>query len=131
MKIYRNYFKHFIDILLALIGLVLASPLFLPIAICLAYVNKGSFFFLQARPGKEAKIFKVVKFKTMTDEKDQLGKLLPDEKRLTRLGVRRARKLYAREYVPRATSANQRLFPRLKVTPGATPVSLVSKARSM
>ncbi|KIA83857.1 UDP-galactose phosphate transferase [Kaistella solincola] len=83
---YRNHIKRFIDFLAALLGLILLSPFFLFVMIGLFFANKGKPFFFQLRPGKNEKLFKIVKFKTMTDEKDSHGNLLPDEKRLTKLG---------------------------------------------
>ncbi len=73
--------------LIALIALICLSPLLLVVTIWLHFANKGAgAFFLQERPGKDAKIFKIIKFKTMTDERDPDGKLLPDADRLTRVG---------------------------------------------
>lgn len=84
---YKHFFKRLLDFLLALIGLLLISPLFLVLWIWLTIANKGAgAFFVQERPGKDEKIFKVIKFKTMTDEKDDKGNLLPDTKRLTKVG---------------------------------------------
>jgi lipopolysaccharide/colanic/teichoic acid biosynthesis glycosyltransferase len=84
---YKYFFKRFFDFFLSLIGFIIISPIFLIVWIWLSFVNKGSgAFFMQARPGKEEKIFKVIKFKTMTDERDALGKLLPDAQRLTKVG---------------------------------------------
>lgn len=87
MKLYRNYFKRAIDIFAS--GgalLVLTVPLAM-VTLWLHFANKGAgAFFRQERPGKDGKIFKVVKFKTMTDERDKDGKLLPDAKRLTKVG---------------------------------------------
>lgn len=87
MKPYRDFFKRAIDISASGCALfVLALPLAV-ITIWLHFANKGAgAFFLQARPGKDGKIFKVVKFKTMTDERDVNGKLLPDADRLTKVG---------------------------------------------
>lgn len=87
MKPYRDFFKRVIDISASGCALfVLALPLAV-ITIWLHFANKGAgAFFLQARPGKDGKIFKVVKFKTMTDERDVNGKLLPDADRLTKVG---------------------------------------------
>lgn len=85
--LYQQYIKRFFDISISASLLVLLSPLLFIIGSWLHYVNKGSgVFFFQKRPGKGGEIFKVVKFKTMTDEKDAGGNLLPDEKRLTKLG---------------------------------------------
>ena len=84
---YKHFFKRFIDFWIALIALICISPLLLVVTIWLHFANKGAgAFFTQERPGKNAKIFKVVKFKTMTDERDENGKLLPDEDRLTKVG---------------------------------------------
>ncbi|MBR2134618.1 MAG: sugar transferase [Bacteroidales bacterium] len=84
---YRNFFKRFLDIILSFLALVCLSWLILIFIVLLHFANKGAgVFFLQPRPGKDARIFKVIKFKTMTDEKDSSGNLLPDGKRLTRIG---------------------------------------------
>ena len=83
---YIAFFKRSFDILLASIAFILAFPIFLFIVILLALVNKGTPFFFQNRPGKNEKIFKVVKFKTMNDKKDAQGKLLPDAERMTKAG---------------------------------------------
>ena len=84
---YRRFFKRLIDFVAALCGLVILSPLLLVVAVWLHFANKGAgVFFLQERPGKDAEIFKVIKFKTMTDERDADGRLLPDAQRLTKVG---------------------------------------------
>ena len=84
---YKHFFKRFLDFWISLIILVCISPLLIVVTIWLHFANKGAgAFFLQDRPGKDAKIFKVIKFKTMTDERDSEGKLLPDELRLTKVG---------------------------------------------
>ena len=84
---YKHFFKRFFDFIISLIVLVIISPILLVVTVWLHFANKGAgAFFLQERPGKNAKIFKVIKFKTMTDERDADGKLLPDEKRLTKVG---------------------------------------------
>lgn len=84
---YNRFFKRFIDFCLSLMALLFLSPFLLIITIWLHYANKGAgAFFTQERPGKNAKIFKVIKFKTMTDERDDNGELLPDEDRLTKVG---------------------------------------------
>lgn len=84
---YKNYIKRIIDFTLSLLGLLILSPLFLLLWLMLSIANgKTGAFFTQARPGKNEKIFKVIKFKTMTDERDSTGKLLPDEHRLTKIG---------------------------------------------
>lgn len=84
---YKHFFKRVIDFAVALVGLICLSPLLLIVTIWLHIANKGAgAFFYQERPGKDAKIFKVVKFKTMTDERDDKGELLPDGERLTKVG---------------------------------------------
>lgn len=84
---YRYFLKRFVDFLLAFCALTVLWPILLVIAVWLHFANKGAgAFFLQERPGKDAKIFKVIKFKTMTDERDADGKLLPDAQRLTKVG---------------------------------------------
>lgn len=83
---YRSFFKRLLDILIATIIFVIAFPLFVITTILLFIVNKGKPFFFQKRPGKNERIFSVVKFKTMTDEKDSSGKLLPDHLRTTGVG---------------------------------------------
>ena len=84
---YKHFFKRVLSILGAVIGLVLVGWLIVLVAIFLHFANKGAgAFFTQERPGKDGKIFKVIKFKTMTDEKDENGKLLDDEFRLTPVG---------------------------------------------
>ena len=84
---YRHFFKRVFDFCIALAALLLIGWFLLIITLWLHYANKGAgAFFLQERPGKNARIFKVIKFKTMTDEKDEQGRLLPDEKRLTKVG---------------------------------------------
>lgn len=83
---YRRFFKRFFDFWIALIALICLSPLLVVVAIGLAMANKGRAFFIQERPGKDGKIFKVIKFRTMTDDRDENGNLLPDEDRLTGIG---------------------------------------------
>ena len=84
---YRKYFKRLIDFLFAFVVLLVIWPLLLIIAVWLHFANKGAgVFFMQERPGLNAKIYKVIKFKTMTDEKDADGNLLPDAQRLTKIG---------------------------------------------
>ena len=84
---YKTFFKRLLDFLISLIALICLSPFLLAITIWLHFANKGAgAFFLQERPGKDAKIFKVIKFKTMTDERDVEGNLLPDAQRLTKVG---------------------------------------------
>ena len=87
MNLYRNYFKRTIDIVASSIALLLLAVPLTIVAVWLHLANKGAgAFFFQERPGKYGKIFKVVKFKTMTDERDVDGKLLPDAHRLTKIG---------------------------------------------
>lgn len=84
---YSNFFKRVIDFILVFCALLLLWPVLLIIIIFLHFANKGAgVFFTQDRPGKNAKIFKAIKFKTMTDERDAEGKLLPDAERLTKVG---------------------------------------------
>lgn len=84
---YRNLLKRILDFIIALLGLIAVSPLFLFLWIWLTIANKGAgAFFFQERPGKDEKIFRVIKFKTMTDERDAFGNLLPDAERLTKVG---------------------------------------------
>lgn len=84
---YKYFFKRVIDFILVLTVLLVIWPILLVITIWLHFANKGAgAFFFQERPGKDAKIFKVIKFKTMTDERDAEGKLLPDAQRLTKVG---------------------------------------------
>ena len=84
---YKNFFKRIFDFIIALIALLLIGWFLIIVAIWLHFANKGAgAFFFQERPGKDAKIFKVVKFKTMTDERDANGNLLPDAQRLTKVG---------------------------------------------
>ena len=84
---YKSYFKRIIDFTLALLALICLLPILLVVTIWLHFANKGAgAFFFQERPGKDAKIFKITKFKTMTDERDAEGKLLPDAQRLTKVG---------------------------------------------
>jgi undecaprenyl phosphate N,N'-diacetylbacillosamine 1-phosphate transferase len=84
---YKHSFKRIFDFIIALIALIFLSPLLLVITLFLHFANKGAgAVFIQERPGKNAMVFKIIKFKTMTDERDAEGKLFPDEKRLTRVG---------------------------------------------
>src|SRR5690554_2037505 len=84
---YRKFFKRFFDLVLALVGIIALSPIFLIVWVALLFANRGKPFFFQPRPGKNAVIFKIVKFKTMNDRKDAQGKLLPDIQRLTKVGA--------------------------------------------
>ena len=84
---YKNFFKRIIDFTIVFIALLIIWPILLIITIWLHFANKGAgAFFTQERPGKDGKIFKVIKFKSMTDERDENGKLLPNEQRLTKIG---------------------------------------------
>jgi len=84
---YKHFFKRFLDFCIAFVALSIIWPILLIITIWLHFANKGAgAFFLQERPGKDGKVFKVIKFKTMTDERDAEGKLLPDAERLTPVG---------------------------------------------
>ena len=83
---YRSLIKPFFDFISALMAIIVASPILLIFGILLAFNNRGSVFFTQLRPGKNGELFKVLKFKTMTDQKDAQGLLLPDDKRLTPIG---------------------------------------------
>ncbi len=85
-SIYTSFFKRVIDLLVALIIFSVLSPVFIIVVILLAIANSGKPFFFQKRPGKNEKIFKVIKFKTMNDRRDKNGELLPDAARLTRVG---------------------------------------------
>ena len=84
---YRDFFKRGIDFLIALVALVCISPVLAVVTVWLHFANKGAgAFFLQERPGLHGKIFKIIKYKTMTDERDAEGNLLPDKDRLTAVG---------------------------------------------
>lgn len=84
---YRTLFKRSFDFILSLFGLIILSPLILVIFIILFFANDGKPLFYQERPGKNEKIFKIIKFKTMNDRKDEKGNLLPDSDRLTKTGA--------------------------------------------
>ena len=87
MTMYKHCLKRVFDFCISLIALLLVSPILLVVAILLLFFNKGAgVFFLQERPGKNNRIFKVIKFKTMTDERDANGELLPNKDRLTPFG---------------------------------------------
>jgi undecaprenyl phosphate N,N'-diacetylbacillosamine 1-phosphate transferase len=85
-SIYVRFFKPLIDFLVALIIFSVLSPVFIVVTILLAIANSGKPFFFQLRPGKNERIFKVIKFKTMNDRRDSKGELLPDSVRLTGIG---------------------------------------------
>ncbi|MDO4368335.1 MAG: sugar transferase [Bacteroidales bacterium] len=85
---YRSLFKRFFDIVFSMFGLIVASPVLLLVTIWLTFANKGAgVFFTQERPGKDTKVFKLIKFKTMTNERDENGNLLPDRERITNIGA--------------------------------------------
>jgi len=86
MHLYRNYLKRIVDFFVSLLAFCLLLPFFLINTALLFVANQGSPFFVQARPGKNGRIFKLVKFKTMNDRKDAAGNLLPDAERLTGIG---------------------------------------------
>ncbi len=84
---YKRFFKRIIDFSVALVALIVLSPLLLIVTVWLHFANKGAgAFFLQERPGLHSKVFKIIKYKTMTDERGPDGELLPDGERLTRVG---------------------------------------------
>lgn len=83
---YTSFFKRFFDFIFALLALVALSPVFVLVTIALFVANNGQPFFTQRRPGKDERIFKIIKFKTMNDKKDEGGQLLPDAQRLTGFG---------------------------------------------
>jgi len=84
--VYKNYIKRLIDLVAATIGFVILSPVFLLLTLLLWIDHRSSPFFVQARPGKNLKPIRVIKFKTMDERRDAAGKLLPDDERLTKLG---------------------------------------------
>ncbi len=87
MKLYKNGLKRTVDVLFSGGALIFLSPIILVLIVWLHFANRGAgAFFRQERPGKNAKIFKIIKFKTMTDRRDENGKLLPDVQRLTKVG---------------------------------------------
>ena len=83
---YQNYLKRIVDIVVSFTGILLAFPIFCLVALLLLIANKTTPFFIQTRPGKNEELFKIIKFKTMTDATDKQGNLLPDEQRLTAIG---------------------------------------------
>ncbi|MBR5685524.1 MAG: sugar transferase [Muribaculaceae bacterium] len=84
---YRDCIKRVLDFIISLVAIICLSPLFLVVTIWLHFANNGAgAFFFQDRPGKDGKIFKIIKYKTMTDERDENGRLLPDVQRLTKIG---------------------------------------------
>lgn len=86
MKMYENFFKRFLDFWLSFIGFIVLFPLLLILSIIGAIAMKGNPFFCQPRPGKDEKIFKLIKFRTMSNAKDKDGNLLPDDVRLNGYG---------------------------------------------
>ncbi len=84
---YKLFFKSVIDLIAALIGLIVLSPIFILVIIGLYFSNQGKPFFFQSRPGKNQHLFKIIKFKTMNDKKDSDGNLLSDAERLTKVGA--------------------------------------------
>ena len=84
--LYKKFFKRLFDLVVAVPAFLLLSPLFLLVAAMLAVANSGTPFFFQRRPGKNERVFRVIKFKTMNDRRDRLGDLLPDEDRITPVG---------------------------------------------
>lgn len=84
---YKGFFKRFLDFIVAFLGVIILSPVFLIVTIGLFFANQGKPFFFQKRPGKNERIFKVIKFKTMNDKKDVQGNLLSDAERLTTIGA--------------------------------------------
>nr|WP_317630565.1 sugar transferase [uncultured Flavobacterium sp.] len=83
---YNNFLKRVLDFFVSLIGILICSPILLLTVILLAIANNGSPFFYQIRPGKNEKLFKIIKFKTMNDKTDKQGNLLPDDLRMTKMG---------------------------------------------
>jgi undecaprenyl phosphate N,N'-diacetylbacillosamine 1-phosphate transferase len=86
MALYRNYFKRIFDMIIGLLALCIFSPVFLIITLLLFFSNNGKPFFFQIRPGKNEKLFRIIKFKTMSDKRSVTGELLPDADRLTYVG---------------------------------------------
>jgi lipopolysaccharide/colanic/teichoic acid biosynthesis glycosyltransferase len=84
--LYRNYFKRIFDLSLSLLLLIITSPLNILITVVLFFINKGKIFFIQPRPGKNEKIFFIIKFRTMNEKKNGSGELLADNERLTGIG---------------------------------------------
>jgi len=85
--VYKNHIKRALGFIISLVAIICLSPLLLVVTVWLHFANKGAgAFFFQERPGKNGRIFKIIKFKTMTDERGADGKLLPDAQRLTRVG---------------------------------------------
>lgn len=83
---YKKFFKRILDFTLSFIGFIIISPIFVIVTVVLFFANNGKPFFFQLRPGQNEKMFKIIKFKTMSDRRDTNGKLLPDAERLTTIG---------------------------------------------
>jgi lipopolysaccharide/colanic/teichoic acid biosynthesis glycosyltransferase len=86
MQLYHNYLKRFLDLIISLVAFSLLLPLFIIVTVLLYIANQGKPFFVQPRPGRNGRIFRLVKFKTMNDRKDAAGNLLSDAERLTAVG---------------------------------------------
>ncbi len=84
---YKSFLKYIVDFLVAMLGFIILLPIFLIVMFALMIANEGKPFFFQTRPGKQGKLFKIIKFKTMNDRRDGLGVLLPDHLRLTKVGL--------------------------------------------
>ncbi|WP_312765407.1 sugar transferase [Epilithonimonas sp.] len=84
---YRIFFKRLLDFVVALIAIIVLSPIFIIVTVCLYVANQGKPFFFQERPGLKEKVFNIIKFKTMNDKKGSNGELLPDKDRLTKIGA--------------------------------------------
>lgn len=84
---YKHFIKPLLDFFAAVIGLIILSPFFLTLIIILLFTNNGKPFFYQRRAGKKGKVFKIIKLKTMNDKKDDQGKLLPFDQRVTKIGL--------------------------------------------
>jgi undecaprenyl phosphate N,N'-diacetylbacillosamine 1-phosphate transferase len=87
IKLYENVLKRIMDIIISSLGLLILSPVFIIVSIILLYSNNGKPFFFQKRPGKNEKLFSIIKFKTMNDKKDENGEFLPFEQRVTKTGA--------------------------------------------
>ena len=83
---YKSFIKPTLDFIMGIIGFLLLCPIFIIISIILFFSNNGKLFFIQQRPGKNEKLFNIIKFKTMNDKKDEYGNLLHDVKRITKIG---------------------------------------------
>lgn len=87
IKLYENVIKRIMDITISALGLLILSPVFIIVSIVLLYSNNGKPFFFQKRPGKNEKLFSIIKFKTMNDKKDENGEFLPFDQRVTKTGA--------------------------------------------